>query len=118
MEPLSRSKLHSLFDEAQVRQRNEVIHRIVNHIYGRVLALATQDKTKTDFVFKDTDNNYVSGHKCSLIAVSDEVLTQLRTLFPDCVVKFVKEDPVNDIFRKSGRPSNEPPRSAIIIDWS
>ena len=101
MEPITREQMRNLKAETDRINRRGTVRRYVNNYYATIRQFAAS-KTETKH-FINTMDEPRPGNE-----LFDDIVIELRTLFPGCLVEY----------RETRNMNNRVIESGILVDWS
>jgi hypothetical protein len=129
MEPLSRTRLLSMRADTIAAAKKASINEIVQYIYNQVLAKSRTEETKyvhilQRYIVRNTGLTDSTGKEIIITIddIRDQLLDELKRMFPDCKIEYIERKPSNDIFTPARHarfnPGQDGKNRAITIDWS
>jgi hypothetical protein len=129
MQPLSRTRLLSMRADTIEAAKEESINQIVRQIYPHVIAKSRTEETKYVHILERNivGNTGLSDSTGKEIVITiddirDQLIIELKIMFPDCKVEYVERSPSNDIFTPTRavhlKPGRDGKNRAIVIDWN
>jgi len=98
MEPITREQLHNLKAETDRINRRNLVRNYVTQHYSNIKQFATSTTETRRFI-------NMMGHNTDFC---NEIVNELRTLFPGCLIEC----------RETRNMNNKVIESGIIVDWS
>jgi uncharacterized coiled-coil DUF342 family protein len=98
MEPITREQLQNLKAETDRINRRNLVRNCVTQYYQQIKQVATST----------TETRHVINRVRHTNDMCNDIVIELRTLFPGCLVEY----------RETRNMSNQVIESGIIVDWS
>lgn len=130
MEPLSRTRLLSMRADHIATTKKSSVYQIVYQIYQQVSRKSLTEETKhvhilERYVVDKTGLTDSVGKEINITIddIRDQLLDELKRMFPDCKIEYIEQSPSADIFasRRQApllKPGQDGKNRAITIDWS
>jgi hypothetical protein len=130
MQPLSRKRLLSMRADTIEAAKEASINQIVEQIYHQVLIKSRTEETKYVHILernllRKTGIRDSTGKEIDITVadIRDQLIIELKIMFPDCKIEYIERSPSNDIFTPPRRavllnPGQDGINRAIVIDWS
>lgn len=100
MQPITREQLQNLKSETDRINRRNIVQQCVNQYYRDIKQFATSH-TETRRVIDTRAHGHIND-------MCNDMVIELRTLFPGCLVEYCETRNMNNRVIESG----------IIVDWS
>jgi hypothetical protein len=127
MEPITRESLRGLKEYTDTERRLEIINKIVSKVYTGAINIAKftySSQYRFKIPVEESMYNFSRYYNPEYILNMNDVLTELRILFPDCSVEqtFIFSRDIPEIISpdKNKHPFYEDSSGImyIIIDWT
>jgi hypothetical protein len=130
MQPLSRKRLLSMRADTIDAAKEASINQIVNQIYHQVMVKSRTEETKYVHILErnivgKTGLSDSTGKEIDITIadIRDQLIIELKIMFPDCKIEYIERSPSNDIFTPTRqtlhlKPGQDGKNRAIVIDWS
>jgi hypothetical protein len=100
MEPITREQMRNLKAETDRINRRETVRRWVHSYYAKIKQVASSTTETKHFI--NTNEQQLGKELC------DDIVIELRTLFPGCLVEY----------RETRNMNNRVIESGILVEWS
>ena len=110
MEPITRERMRILKSENDLAKRSRDIKTFVKQYYDIVKYIASNKNVTKHFIDISSARNGILqiNNGVSLSDLIEDIMDELRTLFPGCIVEY----------HETRNMSNQVIESGILVDWS